>query len=249
MQIIKQLTPVNHTKGRSYPKILGICNHITAGTSSSALNWFNNPKAQASCTYLVCKNGNIIQIVEDHNTAWCQGIINKPTSKLYHDMGRINPNSYLIGIEHEGTDGTLTESQYQATLWLHKHLISKYNIPISRYNIIGHYELDSVSRSGCPGKNFPWSRLMADLIIPVKVEKVVEPVDEELKSALDILVKYRALNSADYWLENAKSGGKVQGEYAAIVIKKWADIFKQIVELEKNNEITREQIRKILSNN
>lgn len=250
MKIIKQLTPVNHTKGRSHPKILGICNHTTGsgGSKSSVINWFNNPKAQSSSHYLICRSGEIIQFVEDYDTSWCQGIVNKPTSKLYQDMGGKNPNSYLIGIEHEELERGMTEEQYQATLWLHKHLIEKHNIPITRYNIMGHYELDSVNRVNCPGTNFPWTRLMSDLTVRPEPIKPTEIVDEELKSALDVLVKYKQLNSPDYWLANAKVGSKVEGSYMAIVIKKWASIFQQIVELEESNEITREQIRRILKN-
>jgi N-acetylmuramoyl-L-alanine amidase len=247
-EIKRQLLAVNFTKGREHNKILGICDHITAGTASSALHWFNNRQSQSSCHYLVCKNGDIIQLVEDYDTAWCQGIINKPTSKLYQDMNRMNPNAYLIGIEHEGTDGALTPAQYESTLWLHKHLIKKHSIPISRYNIIGHYELDSVNRAGCPGKKFPWTILMNDLFPkpePVKIPEV--KLDKETIDAINFLVRMRELNSADYWLENLKDNSKVEGKYAAIIIKRLAEIIQKFIELEEKEKLlTRDQLRQIL---
>ena len=69
-----------------------------------------------------------------------------------------------IGIEHEGQSGeSLTEPQYQSSLFLHKELTLKYGIPIDADNIIGHYRIDSVNRPNCPGSGFPWDRLFKDL--------------------------------------------------------------------------------------
>ena len=164
MNIINKIpTCPNFTSGRGGFKIIGICNHITTGTASSALNWFQDPQAKASCHFLVCKDGSIIQLVGESNQSWCQGIINKPTAKIYFDNNSENPNKYLIGIEHEGTDGTLTDAQYKATLELHLYLIKKYSIIIDRDHILGHYQLDSVTRAYCPGINFPWIKLMQDI--------------------------------------------------------------------------------------
>ena len=163
MNIINKIsTCPNFTLGRSGFKILGICNHITTDTASSALGWFQSKQAKVSCHYLVCEDGSIIQLVDESNQAWCQGIVNKPTAKIYFDNNCVNPNKYLIGIEHEGIDGTLTDVQYKATLELHLYLIQKYNIELDREHILGHYQLDSVDRPYCPGLNFPWTKLMQD---------------------------------------------------------------------------------------
>ena len=43
----------------------------------------------------------------------------------------------------------MPEAQYQATLALHRWLISTLGIPLSRDTIIGHDRLDSVNRAGC----------------------------------------------------------------------------------------------------
>jgi len=149
----------NHSS-RNGQKPIAIVNHITAGNFPGCLNWMQNPKAQASAHYLITKDGRIYQLVKDKDASWHAGRVNKPNWPLYN--GR-NPNRYTIGIEHEGFDGSLTDIQYQATLWLHRHLVEKWGIPVDKDHIIGHYRIDSVNRPNCPGPKFPWDRLFTDL--------------------------------------------------------------------------------------
>ena len=151
----------NFTKGRRGKKIIAIVNHITAGSFPGCLNWMRNPKAQASAHYLVTKLGDIYQLVKDEDSSWHAGFANKPNWKFYDGS---NPNYYTIGIEHEClSGGDLTEAQYQASLWLHKHLVKKHNISVDNNHIIGHFNIDSVNRPNCPGPKFPWTRLFSDL--------------------------------------------------------------------------------------
>ncbi len=162
MEIIWSPTP-NYSPGRRGRVPLAIVNHITAGSAAGAIAWLSNPASQVSAHYLVTQAGAIYQLVKDEDTAWHAGIVNQPTWILYDGT---NPNRYTLGIEHEGFDGTLTENQYQATLWLHQQLIAKWKLPVTTDNIIGHYRLDGVNRPNCPGPNFPWQRLFADLTGP-----------------------------------------------------------------------------------
>lgn len=161
MPTIEWVGTKNFTEGRKGKKIIAIVNHITAGLMPGCLSWLQNPNAQASAHYLVTRDGRILQLVKDEDTAWHAGAVNKPSWKLYDGT---NPNRYTIGIEHEGfSHESLTEAQYQATLWLHRQLIQKYNIPVDSDHIIGHYQIDSVRKANCPGPKFPWDRLFADL--------------------------------------------------------------------------------------
>lgn len=157
---IKQVASPNFRSGRNGKKIIAIVDHITAGAFPGCLNWLVNPGSQASAHYLVNRAGEIYQLVQDEDTAWHAGIVAKPSWALYDGS---NPNRYTLGIEHEGFDGTLSEAQYQATLWLHRQLMARWGIPADRDHIIGHYRIDSVNRPNCPGPNFPWERLLADL--------------------------------------------------------------------------------------
>ena len=73
MIIINKInTCLNFTVGRTGYFIQGICSHITTDTAASALSWFQNKTSQASCHFLVCKNGDIIQLVSENNQSWCQ---------------------------------------------------------------------------------------------------------------------------------------------------------------------------------
>ena len=166
----------NYGKGRNGKKIIAIVNHITAGTFPGCLSWMRNPQAKASAHYLVTRQGKIYQMVRDEDTSWHAGMVNKPNWSLYDGS---NPNRSTIGIEHENlSGGLLTEAQYQATLWLHRRLIEKYEIPADRDHIIGHYQIDSVNRPNDPGPQFPWGKLLADL-------KEDEVVAGEVKISVD----------------------------------------------------------------
>lgn len=151
----------NFTAGRNGKKIVAIVNHITAGLMPGTLSWMRNPAAKASAHYLVTKQGQIYQMVRDHDMAWHAGFVNKPSWDLYDGT---NPNRYTLGIEFEClSGGELTEPQYQAGLALIGDLSKKYGIPIDTKHIIGHYRIDAVNRPNDPGPNFPWTRLFNDL--------------------------------------------------------------------------------------
>ncbi len=191
--------PSPNESSRNGREILAIVDHITAGKYPGCLSWLQNPAAEASAHYLVTRRGKIFQMVSDSKASWHAGQVNKPSWSLYSGT---NPNRYTIGIEHEGYgsqggDGTLTEEQYQATLWLHRQLIEKHTIPIDEDYIIGHYRIDSVNRPNCPGPKFPWSRLFQDLrngVIDVALEKWMI---ESGEAAIDELAKKGLINTAD----------------------------------------------------
>jgi len=160
MNITQRPSP-NFTEGRKGRKIIAIVNHITAGLMPGTLSLMCNPIAKASAHYLITKIGEIYQLVDDNNRAWHAGEVRKPNWSLYDGT---NPNYCTLGIEHEALAGeSLTDKQYEATLWLHKMLTQKWNIPIDTDHIIGHYRLDSVNRKNDPGPKFPWSRLIYNM--------------------------------------------------------------------------------------
>lgn len=151
----------NFSSPKDY-KIIAIVNHIMSGTLIGTDSWFKNPQSKVSSHFGVGKHGDIHQYVNLTNPAWANGSVNNPNWPLLQ-FG-VNPNYYTISIEHEGESGdVMPELQYQATLALHRWLIGMLGIPISRDNIIGHYRIDSVNKSNCPGMGFPWDRLFNDL--------------------------------------------------------------------------------------
>ena len=161
MNIIQRSSP-NYYAGRRGYKPIAIVNHITAGPFPGCLTWLCNPESQGGSHYLVNRVGEVYQLVAEENSAWANGIVQKPFWPLL--ISGVNPNYYTLSIEHEGQPyEPLTEKQYQATLELHMHLCKKWNIPLDRQHILGHYEIDSVDRPNCPGMFFPWQRLISDL--------------------------------------------------------------------------------------
>ena len=157
----EEWSPSPNFGSREGKSILAIVNHTSSGLFPGCLEWLQNPAAKVSSHYLITKTGRIIQLVKEGNAAYHAGIVNKPDWKLYDGT---NPNKYTIGIEHEGFSGEpLTDPQYQASLFLHKELTTKYGMPIDTDHIIGHYRIDSVNRPDCPGLAFPWTELFSDL--------------------------------------------------------------------------------------
>lgn len=184
MSILSAPSP-NFWPGRNGHKICAIVNHIAAGLNPGALSWLCSPTSGVSAHYLVDRAGNIYKLVHESDTAWHAGVVDTPTWSLYTG---INPNYLTIGIEHEGLptqaegDGDLTPAQYQASLWLHKQLISAYAIPVDNNHIVGHHVIDA-NHADCPGSTFPFAQLFADLItVTPKMVYEGDPISGQILS-------------------------------------------------------------------
>lgn len=158
----------NHWVGRDNNTVVAIVDHIMQGTMESTNGWFKNRRSEVSAHFGVAKDGRIWQWVRVPDAAWGNGIPESPDQSLDWLVDglkrKINPNNLTVSIEHEGNTGdSFTEEQFQASLWLHKYLISTYKIVPDRKHIIGHYQISAKSRAQCPGKGFPWQRLMNEL--------------------------------------------------------------------------------------
>ncbi|GAB4283910.1 MAG: hypothetical protein Kow0081_0770 [Candidatus Dojkabacteria bacterium] len=152
-------TRKNYWKGRGgyHPEAIVI--HIAEGWIGGAYSWFNNPNSQASAHYMVGKSGNVWQFVDDNNTAWHAGGVNKPSWSLLKPG--ITPNLYTIGIEHEGFSGEkFTEQMYNSSAELLANLARKFQIPLDREHIIGHNKINSISRGRCPGNGVDLDKLI-----------------------------------------------------------------------------------------
>jgi len=148
--------------------VIAIVDHIMVGSMESTDGWFKNPASQASSTYGVAKDGRIYQWVNVDDTHWGNGLLQAPDMSVAWIAEcankTINPNYRTISIEHEGYSGDVfPETQYQATLALHRWLLSTFNIPADRQHINGHYQLMKYDKATCPGPSFPWARLIGDL--------------------------------------------------------------------------------------
>jgi N-acetyl-anhydromuramyl-L-alanine amidase AmpD len=172
-----------------------IVNHISTGTMSSMDNWFTDPGNQVSSAHFgVARDGRIHQYVAVDRMAWANGIpqsqFARATAQVVHDMN-MNPNLYTVSIEHEGTNGDLTEAQFQSSVWLHRHIRKiirdtwQRDIPLDTYHVLGHYQINPVQKPDCPGPKFPWARLYQTLAEP-------ETGDEEMEELLARLTELEA---------------------------------------------------------
>ncbi len=143
---MKQIPSPNFTKGRKSP-ISMVVIHIMAGSLIGTDNWFSQKVSQASSHYGVGFNGEVHQYVQEGDTAWHSGVVRSPLIALQGS----NPNDYAIGIECEGSDlSKAPQSQIDAIIALLKDICKRNNIPIDRQHIVGHYQINSVTRANCP---------------------------------------------------------------------------------------------------
>lgn len=139
-------TPANRPGSQ---RITRVVVHVTQGSWSSAVNWFQNPNAGVSAHYTVrSSDGKIAQSVSDRNIA-------------YH-AGNWTYNQTSIGIEHEGyvdDPKWFTPEMYNASARLTAFLCGRYNIPVNRDRIVGHNEVPGATHTD-PGRYWWWAEFM-----------------------------------------------------------------------------------------
>ncbi|MCX4531699.1 peptidoglycan-binding protein [Streptomyces sp. NBC_01669] len=138
--------PNNFTKGRSAP-ISKVIIHVTQGSYSGSINWFQDPTAEVSAHYVIrSSDGQITQMVRNSDTA-------------YHARGE---NASALGIEHEGfidDPSWFTDTMYRSSAALTGVLCDRYGIPKDRAHIIGHSEAAGNDHTD-PGPYWDWARYM-----------------------------------------------------------------------------------------
>ena len=184
-----------------------IVNHIMEGYAPQTIDYIDRPNVSVSAHFIIGRNGEIWRQADLKHGAW-HCIKRKPSNKIVESRNA-PPNLYTVGIEHEGmhkdTKGKLTEKQYQATLWVHKYVIERYELTfkepfkIDRDHIIGHYEVDTVNRSKTdPGLEFQWDRLLSDLkkwdVERKKGDDIVKEPVKETNKKLDVAQKWAVDN-------------------------------------------------------
>jgi hypothetical protein len=153
------------TNGRGVVDCITI--HVTQGSAASVRAFFaeHRPDNPTSAHYLETISGGTELFVDEDDTAYHAGQLVDPSHPLvrarYAD-GKYSPNSYSIGIEHEG-DGTqeLTGPQRAASLALMADIHERRGVPIDRTHIFAHHEVKKTKP--CPGA-ISVDRLVAELL-------------------------------------------------------------------------------------
>lgn len=179
MNIIKRNSPNQGSRNGWKPDMI-VC-HITEGSYSGAVSWLCNPVSGVSANFVVSQKGEVTQLVDIQNMAWCNGTSTDPSSRVYYGKSSLelvrsrktNANYYTISIEFEGfwnkTKGKLTSAQFKAAVELMQHIRSEVKriygitIPVDRQHIVGHFEISPVTRPYCPGEAFQFEELIQNL--------------------------------------------------------------------------------------
>ena len=170
----------NCYKGRNnyIPNII-VC-HIN-NTYGSAIKRFYDEKAEVSAHFVIRRDGFVKQVISLDDSAWANGTSIREESDIYYKFAKSsiirsiedNANYYTFSIEHESFDGSLTEEQLKSSIKVIKNIIKylkdKYNYDfiIDREHIIGHNEVNPIVRTKCPGKDFPYDKIISELKIGI----------------------------------------------------------------------------------
>jgi N-acetyl-anhydromuramyl-L-alanine amidase AmpD len=147
--------------------------HGTAGgiSAQNIANYFASTQGTSnpvSSHYVIGQDGTIVQCVSEENGAWCNGAYSAGHAAFWNTS--INPNNITISIEHckpsPDNSDQLTPAQQAASFRLINSICNRWQIPRHAADasggITGHFSLDPVNRSNCPGP-YPWDALWSYL--------------------------------------------------------------------------------------
>jgi hypothetical protein len=131
--------------------------HATAGSLSATLAWFANPDSGVSAHFVIAKNGDVYQMVEEKRRAHHAG------ASSY--QGRSDFNDFSVGIElvndNNGID-PYPPDQFEASVELVTYLANKYGI--ERQWIVTHADISTVGKTD--PKGFPTHELVQRVYDP-----------------------------------------------------------------------------------
>ena len=168
--------------------------HIAQGSLAGVDAWFSDPSAQASANYCVGQNGEIHCYVDPHGSdaPFANGLVQAPDAtvqRLLQTSGGGNLNFVTVSIEHAGFSGSptqLTPAQLHASAWLTAWLQQTFHIPNDEDHLIGHYEIDSVTRQHCPGLDRAGWLAYEEAVAAFSVEPA-PPADPRIAAAIAAL--------------------------------------------------------------
>jgi uncharacterized coiled-coil protein SlyX len=141
--------------------------HITGNSrlpsAENEASWrINDPANQNSMTFCVNRDGSVVQLLADplHMDPWSNGDVNRPDTSnrriaaVVADGVNANERT-LVSIENVGYEPgyPLTDAQIKACGRIIAHYHKAAGVAINRNTVIGHYQLNSVTRPNCPGVN------------------------------------------------------------------------------------------------
>lgn len=135
-----------HNRRGMAPKIIVL--HVQEGSNWGS--WQHFHAVLASSTVLIGKSGDIWNLVHKSLAPWTNGDVNRPSYFMQTIMNRWgwDPNTYSLTIEREGYSRERFDAQDDSIVWQVKEWRNEFDIPAEF--IVGHYEINSVTRPNCP---------------------------------------------------------------------------------------------------
>ena len=141
--------------------------HDTEGTWDGTINLVKDPTYLGWHYTVRSSDGHIDQHIQTKDVGW--------------HAGNWDVNARSIGIEHEGfaAQGATwyTESLYESSAALVRHLAHEYGVPLDRAHIIGHDQVPGIDPAHVagmhwdPGPYWDWEHYMALLRHPIRGDK------------------------------------------------------------------------------
>lgn len=159
LTIVRKPTP-NFRRGRGGRAPIAVVIHVADGLNNRGGTdaHFANPTSKVSAHYLVQRDGVIHQYVEERDTAQHAGTVVRSRWPLISTGP--NPNTFTIGIEHEGFDGdALTAAQEASSARLIREVCARHRIPVDALHVIPHHEIRA--NKTCPGAGIDVTRLIS----------------------------------------------------------------------------------------
>lgn len=150
LNINRNFRSPNHYPKNYYKDTSILVIHATAAdTWTSTKWWFMNHQSKASSHYVIAKNGDIYQMVDEAYPAWHAGYSRWD--------GKQDINRHSIGIEIVNNSiKPYPEEQIRAVVKLSADIMKRHNI--SSHNLVRHSDISGFRGKRDPYEHFPWER-------------------------------------------------------------------------------------------
>lgn len=128
---------------------LVVIHHTSDATLKEALRTLTSPSHRVSAHYLIGRDGQLVQLVDERYRAWHAG------AAWWGGHTDINSASIGIELDNNGYE-PYADVQIEALLKLLDDLRERYRIPVANY--VGHADI-APGRKVDPSAWFPWDRL------------------------------------------------------------------------------------------
>ena len=194
--------------------------HATASHFSSAFGWLRNPLSRVSAHYLIDRDGTTYQLVDEDKVAWHAG--------LSFWRGLSGLNAYSIGIElvnlNNGKD-PYPEAQCEACARLVADICRRWQIPVDRQHIVGHYEISPGRKTDPRGLDLDavvtralqpstyWVTVTADVLNVRQGPKTSYPIVYQLRKGDSVECDATKDEGEGVWHHLANGAGFISGKY------------------------------------